>query len=168
MVVGAGPIYCVSISPFVLSVPGLHTTNCSTPLLLHRTVQLGICHHVPAGCPGESESYCPCPDCSKPLIPPHLHKYCKCLAYSADGGTTCSSSTNDGEQQNAAEQYAGDETSAGGNPEYYDKSANQQGGTRTTKLWAMILAGGAVATGLAAGAVAYRKRVRKLAVAVGL
>ena len=80
----------------------------------------------------------------------------------SDSGTMCTSSTYEGENYNDAAEYAGDETSAGDDSEFYDKTANQQGGTRTTKLWAMILAGGTVAAAATVGAVAYRKRVRKI------
>ena len=72
--------------------------------------------------------------------------------------TMCS--TYDGENYNNA--VDGDGTSAGDNSEFFDKTANQQGATRTTKLWAMILAGGTVVAAAAVGAVAYRKRVRKV------
>ena len=98
-----------------------------------HAVKLGVCHTPSSTCPEYSSNSCGCPDCSKHLIPPHLHAYCSALE---DSG----SSNNQGESDDSVS-YTKDTTEES----YFgDRSVGGQSTTRVFKLWMVVAMGFAI------------------------
>ena len=125
--------------------------------LLLLTDQAHICHTPPSSCPESSNGICKCPDCSKKLIPPHLHSYCK---YVNGGSEEYEYSAYGGEDGEDGGDGVDGEYGGGSSDRQYQKDGDSQGASRMFKPWLVILTGSLVAAGTI-GAVLYRRVSRK-------
>ena len=140
----------------------LHLCNCLSGRMFSHvsfsffiTDKAHICHTPPSTCPEYSNGICDCPDCTKKLIPPHLHSYCKYVKSGGTGGEDYQYSEYSGEE---CEDEGCVEYSGGTSDRSFERDGDSQGASRIFKPWLVILTGSLVAA--AAVGVVMHRRVR--------